>query len=855
MRIKSPLLLIMAFMLLISAGLASGQTFKSLHSFAAAPDGNYPHAGGAFDANGNMFGTTQWGGINGAGTIWKVTKAGAFSIVYNFAGVADGEGLNGNVTFDAAGNMYGTAQYGGNASYGTVWKRTPAGIVSVLYNFTSGYDGANPYGGVVFDGLGNMYGTAANGGLGYGTLWKIDPFGNFTVLYKFTDLADGANPGAGPALDANGNLFGTCYTGASIAGAYPEGCLWKFSNAGVFSVVHTFGHATDGADPYDTPTFDANGNMYGTAAYGGANYDGTVWKVDTNGVFSVLHTFTGTADGTVPGSGVTFDSSGNMYGTASAGGTNSLGTVWEISNKGVFTVLKHFSGADGNSPEGTPLLDSNGNLFGTTLYGGAGNGTVYEITASTLAPKSVTTPSGIVVGGLSVTGTVQMNAIVPTDTVVTLAASDTNAQVPASVTVLAGNSSATFNITTPPLYTKGDVVNIIATYNSKSASCPLGVVVAATVHYLSLAPNSMTGGAPSVGTVYLTANAPFDVNVALFSSDPSAQVPANVVVPSGTNFVNFNITTSPVYVVTPVNISAILGGHIHSVQLLLGVTDSVHSLVAAPNSVTGGGSSFANVYLTTPAPTGGTVVTLSTNSPDAQVPATVTVPAGQLFAAFQVTTSGVFTTEFVSLSATLGTKTVSCGFGIGASAVMHYVVIAPGTVIGGTSTSGAVYLNGPAPIGGAVITLASSDPSAQVPATVTIPAGSTNASFNITSTAVASNTLLNITATLNGNSASYGLLVCAPQLSQISVPQTTIKGGTSEMITVTISGPAPVGGYVVTLGSTTPFATPPGSVTIPAGATSVQVTLASQVTANPILFTLSATDSVKTLPINMVLKP
>lgn len=853
---RPPVFLILVFTLFfLSASLASGQTFKSLHIFGAAPDGNYPHAAGAFDANGNMFGTTQWGGLNGAGTIWKVTKSGAFSIVYNFAGVADGEGLNGNVSFDAAGNMYGTAQYGGADNYGSVWKRTPAGAVTVLHAFTGGADGASPYGGVALDGIGNMYGTSSNGALGSGTVWKIDSFGTFSVLHAFTGLADGANPGAGPTLDANGNLFGTCYAGASIAGAYPQGCLWKVSNAGVFSVVHTFTGGVDGADPFASPTFDANGNMFGTTGYGGANFDGTLWKVDTNGVFSVVHTFSGTSDGSIPGSTVTFDPSGNMFGTASSGGANSFGTVWEITNKGVFTVLKNFNGGDGDTPEGTPLLDANGNLFGTTVSGGNGVGTIYEIAASTLAPKSVTTPSAVVTGGLPIIGTVQMSAIVPADTVVTLSAGDPNAQVPATVTVPAGTSSATFTITTSPLYTKADIVNISATYNGKSASCPLGITLSAVVHYVTLAPNSMIGGNASLGTVYLNTNAPFDVQVVLFSSDPSAQVPANVVIPSGSNFATFNITTSPVYVVTPLNISAILGSKTVSSQLLLGPTDAVHTVSATPNTVSGGSSSVGTVTLTSPAPTGGTVVTLSTNSPDAQVPANVTVPAGSLMATFPITTSGVFTTEYVSINATLGTKTVTCGFGIGASAVMHYVVIAPGTVIGGTSTTGSVYLNGPAPIGGATVALASSDPSAQVPATVTIPAGSTNASFTITSTPVTSNTLLNVTATLNGKSASYGLLVCSPQLSQINVPQTTIKGGSSEQITVTLSGPAPAGGYVVNLGSTSPFATPPALVTIPEGATSAKVTLASQVTGNPILFVLSATDSFKTLTINMVLKP
>ncbi len=854
MGVRSPVYLILVFMLFVSAGLANGQTFKHLHSFAVGPDGNFPHAGGTIDANGDLYGTAQWGGAFGAGMIWKVSKAGVYSDVYDFTFVNDGEGPFCSVAFDAAGNMYGTAQYGGTASYGTVWKRTPAGTVSAIYNFTSGNDGANPQGGVAIDGLGNIYGTTSVGGLGFGTVWKIDTTGTFSTLHMFTDGADGANPGAGPKLDQNGNLYGTCYSGAAIGTDYPEGCLWKISNTGVFSVVHTFTGGADGADAFDTVTFDASGNMFGTTAYGGTYYVGTVWEIDTTGTFSTLYSFSDGADGGVPGAGVAIDPSGNIYGTASAGGT-SYGTVWEITNKGAFSVLKTFQNTDGSTPQCTPVFDANGNLFGTTLEGGVGNGTIFEIVGVIPSVHSVTIAPGVVQGGQSATGTVTLSGTSLSDTVVTLGASDANAQVPASVTVPAGSTSATFNITTSPLYTAADVVKISATYNGKTANSPFGITLSASVHYISVSPNSTTGGAVSIGTVYLTSNAPFDVPVTLFSSSPSAQVPTSVTVPSGSSSATFNITTSPVYVVTPINITAILGSKTVSAQLLLGPTDVVHAVSASPNSVTGGGSSQGTVTLASPAPTGGTIVTLSTSSQDAQVPATVTVPAGQTSAPFMITTSGVFNTEYVSVNATLGNKTVSSGFGIGPSAVMHYVVINPGTVIGGTSTTGSVYLNGPAPIGGAVVSLTSSDPSAQVPATVTIPAGSTNAPFTITSTAVAINTLLSVTATLNGKSANYGLLVCAPQLAKISVPQTTLVGGTSELLTVTLNGPAPAGGYVVTLGSTSPFATTPGTLTIPAGATSAQVTLASQVTTSPILFAISATDSVKTLTINLVLKP
>ena len=849
---RLPLSLVFLFCLFFLVPLASGQTFKKLHTFAAAPDGNFPHAGGVFDANGNLFGTTQWGGTNGSGTIWKVSKAGVFSVVYNFVGYNDGEGPNGSVVFDAGGNLYGTAQYGGTQGSGTVWKMTPGGVVTCIYDFPGNSYGGNPSGGVALDGLGDIYGTATTGGFGYGMVWVINSFGTFTDLWPFTGQADGATPTAGPTLDANGNLYGTTSAGASIGGAYGQGTVWEISAKGFFTVVHTFTGGTDGAVPVGSVSFDVTGNMYGTAAYDGAFYSGTVWKVDTSGTFSVVHAFTGGVDGSNPASSVIFDSSGNMYGTAQTGGSSSDGTVWEITNPGSFNVLKAFTGSDGSGPQGTPAIESSGNLYGTTVNGGSSYGTIYELVAPSLS--SVTTSVGVLAGGQSTTGTVSFSGNVPTDTVVTLSSSDGNAQVPASVTVLAGSSSASFTITTSPLYSASDVVKIIATYKTKSVNCPLGLTLSATVHYISLAPNSMIGGASTTGTVYLSASAPFDVPVTLATSSTSAQLPVSVTIPSGSTFATFSVSTSAVYVVTPINISATLGSKTVGAQLLLAPTDSVHAVSSSPNSVTGGSASTGTVTLTSPAPTGGTVVTLSTSSPDAQVPATVTVPAGSTTATFTITTSGVFATEFITVSATLGSKTVSSGFGIGASAVMHYVVIAPGTVIGGTSTTGTVFLNGPAPLGGAVVTLSASDPSAQVPATVTIPAGSISAPFTITSTPVSSNTLLTVTATLNGISANYGLLVCAPHLAGIEVPKTSLVGGTSELLTIILSGPAPTGGYVVNLSTSTSFATLPATVTIPAGETFAKVTLASSATTNPILFIVTGSDALKSYTINMILQ-
>ena len=855
LRLKPQLCSTLLLTLVFLVNIASAQTFKTIHSFGNAPDGNYPYAAGTFDANGNLFGTTEWGGANGSGTIWKISKAGAFSIAYNFVGSPDGGGPGGTVVFDAAGNMYGTAQYGGINGYGTVWKMSPSGTVTTLYSFQGANDGSKPVGNVALDSLGNVYGVAVNGSLGYGTLWVINTLGTFTILHQFTGQSDGAYPGAGPTFDANGNLFGTTYGGASIGGNYGEGTIWELSKGGIFSVVHTFTGGADGSDAFDSVIFDAAGNMYGTTGYGGANYSGTVWKIDTTGTFTELHAFTGGADGATPAGSVVFDASGNLFGTAGGGGSASDGTAWEITNSGKFILLETFSGTNGANPNGSLVVDSNGTLFGTTIHGGLGSGTLFQITGASAGLHTVATTATNILAGQSTTGTVSLLSPVQTDTVVSLSASDTNIQVPATVTIPAGTLSATFTVTSSPLYTAPDAVKVIASYGGKTVNCPLGISLTAVVHSVSLSPSLVTGGGSSTGTVYLSGNAPVDVTVNLSSSSTSAQVPATVVIPSGSNSATFAVTTSPVYVGTILNLSATLGSRTVTCGLAVGPTDSLHYITATPSSVVGGGTSTGTVYLSSPAPVGGTVVNLSASSLDVQVPATVTIPSGSVSTTFTVTAGGVFNAEYVSISATLGNKTVSCGFGIGPSAVMHYVVIAPGTVIGGTSTTGTVFLNGPAPIGGAVISLSSSNACSQVPATVTIPAGSSSTTFTVTSSTVTSNTNLTVTATLNSKSASCGMLVCAPQLAQVHVPETTLAGGTSMLVTVSLTGPAPAGGYLVNLSSSSLFATLPATVTIPAGATSAQVTLTTTAPTTQTAFIISATDSSKTLSVNMLLNP
>jgi len=258
-----------------------------------------------------------------------------------------------------------------------VFKVTASGKEAVLYTFTGiGGDGF-PQSGVVRDSSGNLYGMTPNGGTSNaGTVFKLDPTGKKTVLHSFTGSNDGGFPVAGLVLDATGNLYGTTQGGSSIAGT-----VFKLDSNGKMTVLYTFTGSNDGGTPKAGVIRDAHGNLYGTTNLGGTDGVGTVFKVTAQGQETVLHNFTGGSDGWLPfGGGLVRDSAGNLYGTTPQGGSNDFGVVFKIDTKGNETILHTFSGSDGKIPYGTLILDKAGNLYGTTYQGGAyGGGVVFKI--------------------------------------------------------------------------------------------------------------------------------------------------------------------------------------------------------------------------------------------------------------------------------------------------------------------------------------------------------------------------------------------------------------------------------------------------------------------------------------------
>ena len=358
-----------------------------LYKFPAAVDGGYPTSGVIADSAGNLYGTTPQGGPANAGVVYKLGTTGE-TVLYTFTGAVDGSGPWGGVIRDSAGNVYGTTYAGGASGWGVVFKVDTSGHETVLYSFTGGADGGNPYAGVVRDSAGNLYGTTYRGGAsGWGVVFKVDTSGQETVLYSFTGSADGGAPYAGVIRDSAGNLYGTTFNGGT-PGCYsegPVGCgvVYKLDTSGHETVLHTFTGGADGGNPYAGVIRDSAGNLYGTTYNGHFPYCGSggmgpgcgvVYKLDSAGQETVLWTFGGNP--LFPYAGVILDSAGNLY------GTTGLGWVYELDTASQFTVLYVFPRATGGTLLYAGVIrDSAGNLYGTTYSGGReSSGVVFKLT-------------------------------------------------------------------------------------------------------------------------------------------------------------------------------------------------------------------------------------------------------------------------------------------------------------------------------------------------------------------------------------------------------------------------------------------------------------------------------------------
>jgi uncharacterized repeat protein (TIGR03803 family) len=289
------------------------------------------------------------------------------------------------------GNFYGTTNQGGTSSVGTVFKMDLSGTVTTLHSF-SGSDGSGPSAGVIQGRDGNFYGTTNSGGAeGDGTVFKMNTAGtvtSLTTLYSFTG-GDGYLVRGGLIQGSDGNFYGTTDVGGANGAT---GTVFKMDSSGTLTTLHSF-TGSDGVYPnYCKLVQGSDGNFYGTTQGGGTGGTGfgTVFKITPSGVVTTLHSFA-KADGSSPAAGLTKGSDGNFYGLTTFGGPMDDGTIFKITPSGTFTMLYSFAGTDGQFPFGPVIQGSDGNFYGTTIQGGAnGPGTVFKLNTSGVMPTLTT---------------------------------------------------------------------------------------------------------------------------------------------------------------------------------------------------------------------------------------------------------------------------------------------------------------------------------------------------------------------------------------------------------------------------------------------------------------------------------
>jgi uncharacterized repeat protein (TIGR03803 family) len=358
--------------------MTAGGTVTTLRSFAIA-NGRGIGAGLVEGSDGFFYGTATMGGAAGLGTIYKINSAGTLTNILSFNGT-NGSGPNGTLVMGSDG-FYGTTSGGGAFSKGTIYKLSFAGVLTTLHSF-GGSDGATPYCGLILGSDGSFYGTTMFGGTsGLGTVFKMSPGGSFTVLRSFNST-DGKNPSAALLLADNALFYGVTSSGGA---GTSRGTLFSISSTGTFSSLKSFKGSP--ARPYSGLTQGSDGSLYGSTDSGGAFFKGSVYKVNLAGKIDLLHGLNGSVDGEKPRAKVIQGSDGNFYSTAWQGGAASGGggTVFKVTSGGVFTLLRSCLIGQNPSQLHSGLIQGvDGNFYGTSL--GANDGTIYKIT-----PAGVTT--------------------------------------------------------------------------------------------------------------------------------------------------------------------------------------------------------------------------------------------------------------------------------------------------------------------------------------------------------------------------------------------------------------------------------------------------------------------------------
>ena len=403
---RTLLFLLLAGLSAAAAPARAQLTPTTIASLPSGVGGATPFGGVTFDASGNLFGTTYSGGASGNGTVYEVVKGSGTTVtIASFTG-ANGANPFSGVTFDKSGNLFGTTELGGASGSGTVYEIAKGSSTIVTLDSFNGANGRIPSGNITFDSDGNLFGNSRGGGASNGgTIYEIAKGSTKIVPLASFTAASGINPFGGITFDSIGNIFGATAGG----GAANSGTVFELVKGGTtISALDSFTGA-NGLYAFGGVTFDSSGNLFGTTNQGGkAGGGGTVYEIAKGSTkIKTLASFDGIiANG--PDSAVTFDGAGNLFGTTPSGGSSNYGTVYEFSSselsktKPAFTIVANFDPSSGRGPVAGVTFDTAGNLFGTTNQGGAFNaGTVYEL-AGVGAPAPIPETSTAVSLGLLV---------------------------------------------------------------------------------------------------------------------------------------------------------------------------------------------------------------------------------------------------------------------------------------------------------------------------------------------------------------------------------------------------------------------------------------------------------------------
>ena len=406
------LLLLLVFAAMVGAQAQTVSVLYNFNSATTDPYGFYNPGTFAQGQNGNIYTTSVSGGVgtgqgvSGNGTVFSMTTAGSLSVLNTFnVGISTGYGPLSGVVLGTDGSFYGTTEIGGAAGCGLgcgiVFKYSSNGL-GTLWAFTGGSDGGSPIAGPVEGSDGNYYGTTSLGGgtTSCGTVYKITPTGVLTTLYQF-DSTHGCTPNTPLVLGTDGNFYGV----TTYGGTHGDGVVFKISPAEKETTIYNF-DGTHGRFPESPLVQGTDSNFYGTSETGGTLGSGVVFKISSSGKLTVLHAFPSDAnDGQAPTAGVVQALDGNFYGVTQSGGMFGSGTIYRINAAGTYSKLYDFDGTTASTPYVGLIQHTSGVFYGLTVQGGTSNsGTFYSFNEGLAPFVNLVTSSGKVKASVQILG-------------------------------------------------------------------------------------------------------------------------------------------------------------------------------------------------------------------------------------------------------------------------------------------------------------------------------------------------------------------------------------------------------------------------------------------------------------------